>query len=167
MILITKKQIQKEVKRLAEEITNDYSGLNPLLMGVLKGSFMFLADLVRNMDMRLEIDFIELSSYLGTTSTGKVEILKLPRTETFGRHVIIVEDIVDTGLTIACLKDKYDGWVTQSLTVCTLLDKPSRRVIPVHIDYTGFEIEDKFVVGYGLDHDGQYRNKPDIHILEE
>jgi hypoxanthine phosphoribosyltransferase len=161
-------EIDSAVKRLASEITRDYHDKNPLLIGILKGSFIFLADLVRRLDFTLEIEFIRLSSYgSGRKTSGKVKVVQGLRTAVGGRHVLVVEDIVDTGLTVAFLLDYLKKKKATSVRLCAFTDKPSRRRITVDIDYTGFTVPDKFLVGYGLDCDEKYRNLPDICYLEE
>ncbi len=166
--LLSRVEIDSAVKRLASEIASDYHDKNPLLIGILKGSFVFLADLVRQLDFPLEIDFIRLSSYgSGQQTSGKVKVVQGLRSVVRGRHVLVVEDIVDTGITVAFLMDYLKKKKTVSSRLCALTDKPSRRRVPVTIDYLGFNVPDKFLVGYGLDYDEKYRNLPDICILEE
>jgi len=166
--LFPKAEIDAAISRLAEEITRDYRDKNPLLLGVLKGSFIFLADLVRLLDFPLEVEFIRLSSYgSGTRTSGRVKVVQGLRSPVKGRDVLVVEDIVDTGITIAFLLDYLKKKKTASLRLCSLTDKPSRRQVPVTIDYPGFTVPDKFLVGYGLDYDEQFRHLPDICFLEE
>lgn len=168
VVLLSREQIAAGVRRLAAEITRDYRGKEPLLVGVLKGSFMFLADLIRRLDFPLEVDFISLSSYgAGTESSGKVKVLQDLRAEVTDRHVLVVDDIVDTGLTTAFLIDYLKKRKPASIRLCALTDKPSRRKVPLTIDYLGFTVPDKFLVGYGLDWDEKFRNIPDICYLEE
>jgi len=167
-ILLSRQEIEATVKKLAAEIRKEYRDKYPLLIGVLKGSFMFMADLVRLLDFPLEVEFIRLSSYgRGKESSGKVRVVQGLRSQIKGRDVLVIEDIVDTGLTIAFLLDYLQKKRLASLKLCTLIDKPSRRQIPVTIDYLGFTIPDRFVVGYGLDWDEKFRNLPDICVLEE
>jgi len=166
--LFPRAEIDAAISRLAKEITRDYRDKNPLLLGVLKGSFMFLADLVRLLDFPLEVEFIRLSSYgSGTMTSGRVKVVQGLRSPIKGRDILVVEDIVDTGITIAFLMDYLKKKKPASLRLCSLTDKPSRRQVPVTIDYPGFTVPDKFLVGYGLDFDEQYRNLPDICYLEE
>ncbi len=166
-ILFTRDKVEATVKRLAAEIKNDYYGKQPILICVLKGSFMFMADLVRLLDFPLEVEFIRLSSYgRGRESSGKIKVVQGLRSEVKGRDVLIIEDIVDTGLTISFLLDYLRKKKPASLKLCALTDKPSRRQIPVTIDYLGFTVPDKFLVGYGLDWDEKFRNLPDICVLE-
>ncbi len=166
-ILHPRAEIDAVVKRLAEDITSDYHDKNPLIIGILKGSFIFLADLVRQLDLPLEIDFIRLSSYgSGRQTSGKVKVVQGLRTEVRGRHVLIVEDIVDTGLTVAFLLDYLKKKQAASARLCAFTDKPSRRRVPLKIDYKGLTVPDKFLVGYGLDYNEKYRNLPDICYLE-
>jgi len=166
-ILISRDEIAKAVNRLAREIERDYQDMQPLLVSVLRGSFMFTADLIRQIDLTLELDFIRLSSY-GTAreSSGKVRIAQGVKTPVKGRDILIVEDIVDTGITISFLLDYLKSKQPASLKVCTLTDKPSRRRVPVPIDYCGFTVPNKFIVGYGLDLNQKLRNLPDIYTLE-
>jgi hypoxanthine phosphoribosyltransferase len=167
-ILFTRKKIAAAVKRLAAEIKQDYQDKNPLLIGVLKGSFIFMADLVRLLDFPLEVDFIRLSSYgSGKESSGRIKVVQGLSTPVKGRDVLVIEDIVDTGLTIAFLLGYLRKRRPSSLKLCSLTDKPSRRQVPLTIDYLGFTAPDKFLVGYGLDWDEKYRNLPDICMIEE
>ena len=165
-ILFTRQEIEATVSQLAAKISKDYQGKNPLLIGILKGSFMFMADLIRLLNFPLEVEFISLSSYgRGRESAGKIKVVQGLRTPIKGRDVLVIEDIVDTGLTIAFLLDYLQKKQPASLKLCALTDKPSRRKIPVTIDYLGFTVPDKFVVGYGLDWDEKFRNLPDICYL--
>lgn len=167
-ILLTRQEIEATVKRLAAEINQDYAGKQPLLIGILKGSFMFMADLIRLLVFPLEVEFVKLSSYgAGKESSGRVRVVQGLRTQVRGRHVLVIEDIVDTGLTVAYLLEYLKKRKPASLRLCTLTDKPSRRKVPVTIDYQGFTVPDKFIVGYGLDWDEKYRNLPDICYLED
>lgn len=167
-ILYTREEIAATVKRLAAEIGRDYRGKNPILIGILKGSFMFMADLIRLLDFPLEVEFICLSSYgCGQVSQGKVRVIQGLRSPIKGRDVLVIEDIVDTGLTISFLLNYLRKRKPASLKLCALTDKPSRRQVPVTIDYHGFTVPDKFLVGYGLDCDQKFRNLPDIRILED
>ena len=167
-VLITSDEIRNAVTRLAGEIKRDYEGKQPLLVGVLKGSFVFMADLVRQLDLPLEVDFITLSSYGAARDTsGKVRVVRGLRTTLRGRDVLVIEDIVDTGNTISFLLDYLRKQKPASLKLCSLTDKPSRRRVPVSIDYLGFTVPDKFIVGYGLDWNEKFRYLPDICSLEE
>jgi len=167
-ILISRDEIAETVTRLASEIKMDYQGKQPLLIGILKGCFVFMADLIRQLDMPLELDFVKLSSY-GTAreTSGKVNMVQGLKTPLRGRDVLVVEDIVDTGLTISYLLDYLSKRKPASLKLCTLTDKPSRRRIPVSIDYLGFTIPDKFIVGYGTDCNEDFRYLPDICLVED
>ncbi len=166
-ILFSRVEIEAAVSRLASAITGEYHGKNPLLIGILKGSFVFLADLVRLLDFPVEVEFIRLSSYRsGCETSGKVKVVQGLRCPIKGRDVLVVEDIVDTGITIAFLIDYLRKKKPASLRLCSLADKPSRRQVPVTIDYLGFTVPDKFLVGYGLDFDEKFRNLPDICALE-
>jgi hypoxanthine phosphoribosyltransferase len=167
-ILISRDEIAETVDRLAREVQSDYQGKNPLLVGILKGSFVFMADLVRRLDMPLELDFIRLSSYgAGCQTSGKIRIVHGVKTSVRGKDVLVVEDIVDTGITTSFLLEYLMKKRPASLKLCTLTDKPSRRRTPVPIDYRGFTVPDKFIVGYGLDCGQKYRNLPHIYSLEE
>ena len=167
-LLLSRVEIEAAVKRLADEIDRDYRDKYPLLIAVLKGSFMFMADLVRLLDFPLEVEFVGISSYgRGRETSGEIKIVQRPRCPVRGRHVLVVEDIVDTGLTIAFFMDYLCKKKPSSLRLCALADKPSRRRTDVAIDYLGFTVPDKFIVGYGLDWDEEYRNLPDICVLED
>ena len=165
--LLTAAQIQTRVAEMAHEIRRDYpDGLH--IIAVLKGAFIFLSDLVRNMDGNVSLDFMAVSSYAkGTTSSGEVRLLKDLDTTLDGKDVLIVEDIVDTGLTLTYLQDILRARGPRVLKTACLLSKPSRRKVDVKVEYIGFTIEDRFVVGYGLDYAEQYRNLDDICVLDE
>jgi hypoxanthine phosphoribosyltransferase len=168
-ILIDSDTIQARVRELAAEIERDYpAGEEIHLVGVLKGGFVFMADLVRAMSARVTMDFIAVSSYAQSTrSSGEVRMLKDLDSGLEGRHIIIVEDIVDTGLTLTYLQDILRARSPRSLKTACLLNKPSRRQVDVTLDYIGFSIEDKFVVGYGLDYAEKYRNLAHIAVLND
>jgi hypoxanthine phosphoribosyltransferase len=166
-VLFDRHEIETAVRRLASEISKDYHNQNPLLLGVLKGSFVFMADLIRHLDFPLEVDFIGLSSYgSGTQSSGKIKVVKEMETPVRERNVLIVEDIVDTGLTTAFLLQHLQKQKAASVKLCALTEKPSRREVPVNIDYLGFIVPDRFLIGYGLDANQKYRNLPDICYIE-
>ena len=168
-VLITKEKIKKRIKSIAQEITNDYQGESLTLVCILKGSIYFFADLSRQIDLDVNLEFMKISSYQGENSTGKIDLkLDLDKPIT-GKNVIVVEDIIDTGKTLAYLLEYLKKQNPKSLKLCTLLDKPKRREVKnVHVDYVGFEIPDYFVIGYGLDLDQKYRNLPEInHIIED
>lgn len=168
-VLLTEEQIAARVRDLGRQISDDYRGKELLLVGVLKGAFIFLADLARNINVPVSIDFTIISSYRSsTTSSGIVTVERDLAQCVEGKHVILVEDIVDTGWTLklSYLREKLFEKKAASVRVCTLLDKPSRRMVDVDLDYVGFEVPDKFVVGYGLDFDGLYRNLPCICALD-
>lgn len=159
--------IGARVQELAAEIRRDAGPETPVhLVGVLKGAFVFLADLMRGIGGAVSCDFIAVSSYAGTKSTGQVQILKDLERSIEGRYVVVVEDIVDTGLTLAYLQEVLRARAPQSLRTACLLSKPSRRKVEVPVEYIGFTIEDRFVVGYGLDFDEQYRNLPFIGVVQ-
>jgi hypoxanthine phosphoribosyltransferase len=164
--LLTAAQIQTRVAEMAHEIRRDYpDGLH--IIAVLKGAFIFLSDLVRNMDGNVSLDFMAVSSYAkGTTSSGEVRLLKDLDTTLDGKNVLIVEDIVDTGLTLSYLHEILRARGPASLRTACLLSKPSRRKVDVKVEYIGFSIEDRFVVGYGLDYAEQFRNLPYIGVIE-
>jgi len=167
-VIITREELAEKVAELAALIRKDYKGKNPLVIGILKGSFVFMSDLVRAMNIPVEIDFVRLSSYgAGTESSGKIKLVKDVETPIKDRHVLVVEDIVDRGLTVRFLLDYLSFRKPASLKLCALFDKPSRRKVEVPIDYLGFSIPDKFVVGYGLDYDEKFRYLPDLCALEE
>jgi len=164
-ILITASQIHARVAEIAAAIRRDITG-GVHLIAVLKGAFVFLADLARHMDGPVSFDFVAVSSYAtGTTTSGEVRLLKDLDTALDGKNVVIVEDIVDTGLTLTYLQNILRARGPRTLRTACLLDKPSRRQVPVQLDYVGFSIDDRFVVGYGLDYNGEYRNLPHIAVL--
>jgi hypoxanthine phosphoribosyltransferase len=166
-ILIPRTEIDSVVRRLAVEITGDYRDKNPVLLGVLKGSFIFLADLVRQLDFPLQVEFIRVASYgAGRQTSGRVTVVQGLHCPVRGRHVLVIEDIIDTGITVAFLLDYLRKKRPASLRLCSLTDKPSRRRADLAIDYRGLTVPDEFLVGYGLDCDEMYRNLPDICVLE-
>ena len=166
-VLFTKGEIEAAVRRLAAEIRRDYQGKYPLLIGVLKGSFVFMADLIRFLDFPLEVEFIKLSSYgRGMESSGKIKVVQGLRARVRDREVLVVEDIVDTGVAVSFLLDYLRKKKPASLRLCSLTDKPSRRQVPVTIDYLGLTVPNKFIVGYGIDWDERFRNLPDICTVE-
>ena len=164
-VLIPHERIQERVAELGRQITRDYAGRPLVMVGVLKGSFMFLADLIRHIDLPLRIEFIGTKSYEGTKTTGQVQLTKDLDRPIQDEDVLLVEDIIDTGLTLNYLKHVLEQREPRSLKAVAFLDKPSRRRIDVQGDYVGFTIEDKFVIGYGLDYDQRYRNLRDLCVL--
>ncbi len=167
-VIVTREEIAKKVAELAVKIRKDYKGKNPLLIGILKGSFVFMSDLVRAVNIPVEIDFVILSSYgAGKESSGKIKLVKDVQTPIKDRHVLVVEDIVDRGLTVRFLMDYLSFRKPASVKLCALFDKPSGRKVEVPIDYVGFTVPDAFVVGYGLDYDEKFRYLPDLCVLEE
>ncbi len=167
-VLLTQAQLAAKVAELAEQLRQDYAGKTPVLIGILTGSFVFMTDLIRALAMDLTVDFMAVSSYEdATVSSGKVRLLKDCSHDISGRHVLIVEDIIDTGHTLEHIVQILRNRKPASLRICCLLDKPSRRRTEVAIDYVGFEIPDEFVVGYGLDFAEKYRNLPYVGILKE
>ena len=166
-IILTEEQIQSRVKEIASQITKDYEGKEIFLIGVLKGAVMFLSDLSRYIKLPLSIDFMAISSYgTATKNTGVVKIIKDLDEPIESKYVLIVEDIVDSGLTLHYLVNNLKNRNLASLKICTLLDRPHRREVEVTVDYRGFVIEDEFVVGYGLDYNQKYRNIPFIFSLK-
>lgn len=166
-VLISKEELDRRNTELAAAIDRDYAGKNPLFVGILKGSIFFYSDLLQKLTIEGEMDFMAISSYgNGTKSSGHVRIMKDLDGHICGRHVVIVEDMVDSGTTLAHLKEVLATRGPASIAICSLLSKPERRKTPVDIDYLGFEVPDEFVVGYGLDYAGRYRLLPDIRILD-
>ncbi len=165
-LLITGEEIQKAIEKLGETLTRDYTGKEPVLIGILKGAVVFYADLIRHIDLPLKTEFMAISSYGSATKTsGVVRILKDLDRDILNQDVLIVEDIVDTGLTLSYLKRALEDRGPASIKIVTLLDKPARRRVDLKPDYSCFTIPDAFVVGYGLDYDEKYRNLPDIGVL--
>ena len=164
--LISKEKIEKRIEELAEEISKDYEGKNVEFIVVLKGAAIFAVELAMKLKPNVRFDFIEISSYSGTESTGILKVNKDLKVDIEGKDVLIVEDIIDTGRTLSYLKEYLLSKNPNSLKICTLISKPSRRIVDVPIDYNGFEIEDKFIVGHGFDIDEDYRNMPYIGYIE-
>jgi hypoxanthine phosphoribosyltransferase len=165
-ILLDADTIKQKVRELGARVANDYAGRDLVLVSILKGALPFLADLMREIPIYCSLDFLEVSSYgAGMSSSGVVRILKDLAKPIEGRDVLVVEDILDTGHTLSYVIEHLRGQHPSSLGLCALLDKPARRVVPIEVDYTGFEIPDKFVVGYGLDFAERYRNLPFIGVL--
>ena len=165
-ILISEEEIQQKVSEMGKKISDDFSDKDPLFVGVLKGCFIFMADLMRYVDIRCSMDFMAVSSYSGTSSTGAVKINKDLSEDIEGRHIIIVEDILDSGVTLSYLKQYLMVRKPASISIATLMDKPARRKADIYADYSCFEIPDAFVVGYGLDYNERYRNLPYIGVLK-
>lgn len=166
-ILFSEEVLKEKIKQLGEEITKDYGGKELTLVGVLKGASIFMSDLIRNIRIPVKIDFIAVSSYgLTTESSGVVKIMKDLDDSIEDKHVLIVEDIIDTGLTLHYLCENLLSRKPKSLKICTLLDKPERRKIDIPVDYKGFDIPDEFIVGYGIDYAENYRNLPYVGILK-
>lgn len=166
-VLYSEEEIQNKVKELGEKITEDYEGKNLFLLGILKGAVPFMADIMRRIDLDLEYDFMDVSSYKGTRSLGEVRILKDISTSIVGKDILIVEDIIDTGITLSYLTKVLKSRGTNSIEIVTMLSKPSRRKVELPVKYNGYEIEDNFVIGYGMDYDEKYRALPFIGILDE
>lgn len=165
--LISDGEIQSRIKEIAKDISKKFENEVPILIGVLNGSFIFISDLMRKMTIDCEMDFIKMSSYAGKESVGTVKLLKDISANITGRHVIVVEDIIDSGLTIKFLRDRLQGALPKSVTIVTLLLKPDIANLDFKIDYVGFEIPSEFVVGYGLDYNQKLRHLPEIYRLEE
>ncbi len=167
VVSITREEIENEVKRVAAEINRDYKGKRPLLLGVLNGSFMFASDLMKNLDIECEISFVKLSSYQGTTTTGKVREVLGINESIAGRDIIIIEDIVDTGITMQNMLESLGTREPSSISIASLFLKPARLKVPVDVKYSAFTIPDRFIVGYGLDYNNLGRNLPDIYEAVE
>lgn len=167
-IIYTNEQIVEQAKRLGAELTRDYEGKFPLLVGVLKGAIPFMAELIKHIDTHVELDFMVVSSYHGgVSSSGEVKIIKDVDTNIEGRHVIFIEDIIDTGRTLKYLRDMFEYRKAASIKIVTLIDKPEARVIDIQADYVGCEVPKEFLVGFGLDYEEKYRNLPYIGVLKE
>ncbi len=165
-VLINESRIEKRLDEMAKEIDKAYEGKEIILIGILKGSVVFMVELAKRMKTKVQFEFIEVSSYEGTESTGRVKIVKDIKNSIEGKNVLIVEDIIDTGITLTFLKEYLLLKKPSSLKIATLLSKPSRRIKELDVDYIGFKIEDKFVIGYGLDYNQNYRNLPYIGYVE-
>ena len=165
-VLISAEELEAHVAEIGAQISRDFEGKDPIFIGVLKGCFIFMADLMRHVTIRCSMDFMAVSSYSGTTSTGAVKINKDLSEDIEGRHIIIVEDILDSGVTLNYLKNFLMVRKPASISIATLMDKPDRRKADVYADYSCFEIPDAFVVGYGLDYNERYRNLPYIGVLK-
>ena len=166
-VLIPEEKLVKIVKGLGEKISRDYAGKEPILVSILKGSVVFMADLMRAIDIKCEIDFMSVSSYgAGVKTSGVVKIIKDLDRSIEGRHLLIVEDILDSGMTLSYILDLLSARKPASIKICTLFDKPARRQVDVLADYSGAEVPDEFIVGYGLDYNEFYRNLPFIGVLK-
>jgi len=167
-ILISHDEIVTATRELGQKLTKDYQGKNPILVGILKGSVPFMAELIKHIDTHIELDFMLVSSYHGgTSSTGVINIIKDMDQDIKRRDILFVEDIIDTGKTLKSLKELFEGRQPASVKIATLLDKPEGRLVEIEADYTCFTIPNEFVVGYGLDYDENYRNLPYIGVLKE
>ena len=167
-VMLSQEEVENKVTELAKQIEKDYEGQDLLLVGILKGASVFVADLMRKINLNVNIDFMSVSSYgSGTVSSGTVKILKDLDVDIKDKNVLIVEDIIDSGITLRNLYDTLMTREPRSLKLCTLLNKPARKKVDVNVDYVGFVIEDKFIVGYGIDYDEKYRNLPYIAIVED
>ncbi len=166
-ILVSREEISRRCAELGEILTKEYQGKNPLVVGVLKGAVPFMADIVKEMDCQLELDFMDVSSYGNAlVSSGEVKIIKDLDTNVEGREMLVVEDIIDSGRTLAYLVDLFKYRKANSVKIVTLLDKPEGRVVDIKADYVGFDVPNEFVVGYGLDYREQYRNLPYVGVLK-
>ncbi|MCI8470220.1 MAG: hypoxanthine phosphoribosyltransferase [Clostridia bacterium] len=165
-VLINKTKLEKRIEEMGKQIQKDYEGKEIVFIGILKGSVMFMSELAKNIKNSVALDFMDVSSYEGTESTGEIKINKDIRDSIEGKDVIIVEDIIDTGRTLTYVRDYLKQKNPNSVKIATMLSKPSRRVMELQVDYIGFAIEDKFVVGYGLDYNEKYRNLPYIGYIE-
>jgi hypoxanthine phosphoribosyltransferase len=167
-VLITEEQLQSRIRELGEELTKEYEGKDPVIVGVLKGVVVFYSDMVRQIKTHCQMDFMWISSYQGTQSTGNMVVKKDIGVDITGRHVLILEDIFDTGHSLSFTYEHLMAKNPASLKICTLLDKPSRRdpKVTLKADYVGFEVPNEFVVGYGLDYDEHYRNLPYVGIMK-
>lgn len=165
-VLLSKEEIEGAVQRLGKQITTDYRGRDLVVVGILNGSFIFLADLVRAIDLPLHVEFMQVASYVGAESTGSIQLIHDIRSGIENRDVIVVEDIIDTGLTLDYLLKRIGSRNPASLKICSLLTKPEAHQKAYQVDYVGFEIANQFVVGYGLDFDQRFRNLRDIIVIE-
>ena len=165
--LFTTRQIQTKVKELAGRISKEYKGKELLAVGILKGAFMFYSDIVRNIEIPITIDFIIASSYIKTETSGQVKVFYDIKGDISEKHILLIEDIVDTGVTLNQIRERILSRGPKSLKICAFLDKQERRVVEVPIDYIGYTIPNHFVVGYGLDYDNRYRNLPYISIFKK
>ena len=166
-VLYSEEEIRDKVKELGERITEDYKGKNLFLLGILKGCVPFMADIMRSIDLELEYDFMDVSSYQGTRSMGEVRILKDISTSIVDKDILIVEDIIDTGVTLSYLTKILKSRGARSIEIVTMLSKPSRRKVELPVKYNGYEIDDHFVIGYGMDYNERFRGLPYIGILDE
>ncbi len=167
-VLIAEEEVDKKIREIAEKISKDYEGKTVTLICILKGSVFFTCELAKRITIPVKLDFMSVSSYgAGTESSGRVKIIKDLDDSVEGKDIIVIEDIIDSGRTLSHLMTLLSSRKPNSIKLCTLLDKPDRRVVPVDVDYTGFNIPDKFVVGYGLDYDQNYRNLPYIGVIEQ
>lgn len=167
-VLIAEEDVDKKIREIAEKISKDYEGKTVTLICILKGSIFFTCELAKRITIPVKLDFMSVSSYgAGTESSGRVKIIKDLDDSVEGKDIIVIEDIIDSGRTLHYLMTLLASRKPNSIKLCTLLDKPDRRVVPVDVDYTGFNIPDKFVVGYGLDYDQNYRNLPYIGVIEQ
>ena len=165
-VLFTSEELMKRAEEIGKQITEDYKGEEVTIIGILKGSFMFLSDVMKNIDLYTRLDFVTVQSYGNGTTSGELRLTKDITADIKGRHVILVEDILDSGRTLNYLMETLRERGAASISLCTFLDKPERRVVPVHVDYCGFQVPDEFIVGYGLDYAQRFRNLPFVGILK-
>lgn len=165
-VLFSEAELKQRISELGAEITKDYAGKEIMMIGVLRGAVLFMGDLARAVKVPVALDFMAVSSYVGTNSSGVVRILKDLDEDIKDKHVLVVEDIIDSGLTLKYLLENLKSRNPASIKLCTLLNKPERRKVDVHIDYNGYDVPDYFVIGYGLDYNERYRNLPFIGILK-
>lgn len=166
-VLFSKEELEKRIKELGKQITEDLQGEDVLVVGVLKGCILFLSDLIREIDLKVDLDFMICSSYEnGTSSSGNVKIIKDVNVDVKDKVILVVEDIIDSGRTMANLKEIFKVRKCKDFKICTLLDKKERRVVDIDADYIGFDVPNEFVVGYGLDYAGRYRNLPEVCVLK-
>lgn len=167
-VLISREEIEASVRKLAENLSHEYEGREVVFIGILKGSYIFMADLLRHVSVPHEIDFMRVASYgSGTISSGEITITKDIESSIEGKDVVVIEDIIDTGITLSFLKERLMKDKPHSLRICALLDKKDRRQVAIDADYVGFTIPDKFVVGYGLDYDEKFRSLPEIYVIKQ
>lgn len=166
-VLFSKEELKERIKELGKQITEDLQGEDVLVIGVLKGCILFLSDLIREIDLKVDLDFMICSSYEnGTSSSGNVKIIKDVNVDVKDKVILVVEDIIDSGRTMANLKEIFKVRRCKDFKICTLLDKKERRVVDIDADYIGFDVPNEFVVGYGLDYAGRYRNLPEVCVLK-
>lgn len=165
-ILYSEEELNMRMDEMAQELTDEYAGDTPLVVPVMTGAMMFSSEMLKRMNFKLNVDIVKASSYAGANSTGKVKLVQDVRSDVKNRRIILMEDIIDTGRTLKFLKELFEKRGAKSVEICAMLDKPETRVVDLHGDYVGFSAPDEFLVGYGLDYDGFYRNLPYIGVLK-